>query len=74
MRSAPFWVVSSVATHKSSDLVCVTVSGLCVMVLRFVQLWVLCSSFVDISPFDVILDISIIDVEYFHKTVRMAYR
>jgi hypothetical protein len=33
------------------------------MVLGFVQLWVPCSSFVDISPSDVMLDISSIDVE-----------
>jgi hypothetical protein len=33
-----------------------------------------CSSFVDISFSDVMLDISFIDVEYFHKTVRMSCR
>lgn len=58
MRSAPFWVVTLLTTQKSTDLVCVTVNGIYVIVLGFVQLWVLCSSFVDIS---------IVDVEYFTK-------
>jgi len=65
MRSALFWVISNVTTQKSADIVCITVNGLYVMVLGFVQLWVPRSSFVDIS---------IINVEYFHKTSRMSFR
>lgn len=67
MRSVPFWVVSSVTTQKGADPMFVTVNGIYVMVLGFVHIWVLCSYFVDISPSYVMLDISIVDVEYSTK-------